>query len=271
MAIAYLNNWTEPPTDEQYRSMRLLVHELKIIEPKAKVITHWGIEGEKTSCGTTIDMDKIYIIDFYSILWDSKKIVWCYNPTTNKFKEPKSNDHTACYWDGGGWQNIIVPPLDHIGEWKKVYNDMQIINRFALINFESGFDPNAKRESCAFVSNWWSTSCDVWYVQMNDIHKPKNISYKKRDTEQRLSITYSLQRMKQREDRMLEQYCDQYWNIYNNKEWFQAWQDAVLACLYRVHNQNNETGSKRAKYRMKVRDFYLQYFTKIWDTEIKKQ
>jgi hypothetical protein len=34
----------------------------------------------------------------------------------------------------------------------------------------------------------------------------------------------------------------------------------VVACLYRVHNQNNEKWSSRAKYQIKVRDFYHKYF-----------
>lgn len=43
VAIAYLNNGAEAPTDAQYKSMRLLVMELKKLQPTADVIRHMDV------------------------------------------------------------------------------------------------------------------------------------------------------------------------------------------------------------------------------------
>jgi hypothetical protein len=75
---------------------------------------------------------------------------------------------------------------------------------------------------------------------MNKIHKPENLTYKQRDEKERLNMTYSLSRMKQRESKMMDKFCSQYRTKYNDKEGIEAGERAVVACLYRVHNQNNE-------------------------------
>ena len=62
VAIAYLNNWHEGPTEKQYESIRLLIQELKKINPKAQIIRHSDIgHTSPTSCAKSFDMSKISV------------------------------------------------------------------------------------------------------------------------------------------------------------------------------------------------------------------
>lgn len=60
VAIAYLNNGADAPTDAQYKSMRLLVIELKKLQPNADVIRHKDVwHTSPTGCGKNVDMSRI--------------------------------------------------------------------------------------------------------------------------------------------------------------------------------------------------------------------
>ena len=59
-------------------------------------------------------------------------IIGCYNSITKTTRED-----TFCNIQGD--HNIILPAREQIKEWLKYYNEAQIVNRLALVNFESSF------------------------------------------------------------------------------------------------------------------------------------
>jgi len=161
-------------------------------------------------------------------------IVWCYRDWV--IKKPKSDQWWGCYLPWWWWHNIMLPPQSHIVTWRKYYNDSQIINRLALVNFESSFNEDA------------SNKFAHWYVQTLRTHWVSK------------DMATQLEWMRNREKRYSDngKYCGKYWKQNNKVDWYDKWADAVLACLYRYHNHANRTWySKRW---MTVTRYYRSIF-----------
>lgn len=161
-------------------------------------------------------------------------IVWCYKDWM--IVEPKSDQGWWCFLPWWWRHNIMLPPQSHINTRRKYYNDQQIINRLALINFESSFDENA--------SNRYAH----WYVQTLRSHGVAK------------DIDSQLKRMKEREERYTigERYCWRYRNSDNNFDWHKQGADGVLSCLYRYHNHAHRT--RYSKRGMEVTKYYRTLF-----------
>lgn len=142
---------------------------------------------------------------------NQKIIIWCYNKISRKIRK---SDKCYYKWDS----NIILPTKSQIKIWLKYFNKNEIINRLALVNFESWFNPFA-----------WNNYA-YWYVQtLRKYHINPDIDsqlqwLKKRQNEQKVKYT---SRGSKR--------CWIYWNQYNYIDWFNSGEYWVLSCLYRYH------------------------------------
>lgn len=176
---------------------------------------------------------------------DWPTIIGCINQDTLETKIPKQ--WNCFYWNW--WQNIMLPNQEHMKIWEEVFDSKQaIINRLPIVNFESWFNENA--------SNKWA----IWYVQTLRTH---NIDK---------DIKSQLEWMKNRQDYQKQEEvnwkygkikaCGYYKENYNEIDWFPAWEEWVIACLYRWH-YHAQNGSWYARKAMKAREYYINYFNNI--------
>jgi len=177
--------------------------------------------------------------DLDSYIDKDKKIIWCINTYTNK--TTATNNNWNCFnWPN--WQNIMLPNKEQYKIWKEVFwSDRAIINRLSIVNFESWFNENA--------SNKWA----IWYVQTLRVY---NIST---DIKEQLIWMKNRQESQKKYTAWWRLSCGYYWTHYNYKDWFNAWEDWVMACLYRYH-YNANTWMWYSKKLMKTREYYLDYF-----------
>lgn len=166
------------------------------------------------------------------------RVIGCYNSYT---KETREDYICTKPWD----KNIKLPARSQIVKWLKYYSEHQILNRLALVNFESWFNIYAVNDRAK------------WYVQTLKSH---NVD---------IDIDSQLAWLKNRENKTYARLsfagkywkvrgCGSYWNTTNFKDWFAQWEYAVLACMYRFHYDSNK-GSWYAKRGMKVTKFYKEY------------
>lgn len=80
--------------------------------------------------------------DFLSKFWDEKKLIGCINTVTLEIVSPTKKGN--CYY-GKDWQNILIPSRSEALVFLDVFgSEAEAINRFPVVNFESGFDQFAK-------------------------------------------------------------------------------------------------------------------------------
>lgn len=166
------------------------------------------------------------------------RVIGCYNKYT---KETREDYICTQPWD----LNIKLPARSQIVQWFKYYNEYQIMNRLALINFESSFN--------IYASNPYAK----WYIQTL---RSYNIA---------IDIDSQLAWLKNRENKTYwkrfyagkywkTRWCAYYWNNTNFKDWFAEWEYGVLSCMYRYHYQAN-TGMWYAKRWITTTKFYKKY------------
>lgn len=123
--------------------IQLEIDELKVHEEHAKDQMNWRERKWKELVGARKEREyaRDNLVEKQKSTLDSLpdhvQIVGCYKDGV--IKEPNNGN---CLY-GPGRKNIMTPPVSHIRIWRKYYNDRQIINRLALVNFESSFDENA--------------------------------------------------------------------------------------------------------------------------------
>lgn len=170
---------------------------------------------------------------FLSRFPEEHRVIGCYNDVTKEIRQSE----TCTQW---GDHNIILPPRSHIEKWLEIYNEQEIVNRLALVNFES-----------AFREEVWNKFA-YWYVQTL---RKWNISPK---------IESQLQWMKNREEVNKKEYagtsrrCGFYWENHNYKDGYEAGEYWVLACLYRYHYHAHK-GTWYAKRWVETTKFYKWY------------
>jgi len=177
-------------------------------------------------------------------------IIGCLNQNTLETKKPTTNNN-CMYWPW--WENIMLPPKKHIPIWYKVFNwnERAIINRLPVINHESWFDPYAWDHP-----NNYNPYARGYVQTLRKYH----IS---------LDVEEQLAWMKDRMEHQKQRYvaglnwridaCGKYLNEYNHRDGFAAWEDWVMACLYRWHyHANNWTWYARKL--MVTRQYYYDYF-----------
>ena len=166
-----------------------------------------------------------------------KMVIGCYNKFTKE-----TRDWYVCSkpWD----HNIILPSRSDITIWLKYYTPEQVVNRLALVNFESSFNIYAQNK----YAKWYVQTLKSYNIAI-DIDsqlswmKNRNKTYKK--------TYYSGKYWKTR-------WCGYYWTNNNIKDWVKAWEYWVLACLYRYHYDANK-GSWYAKRWIITTIFYKNY------------
>ena len=184
--------------------------------------------------------------EYWYLLWHFptvKTVIWCYNDISKTTRESmrctKKGDH-----------NITLPTREHIKIWLKYYNDYEILNRLALVNFESNFDENAENHMArGYVQTLKSYNIPIDIDSQLNWLKNRNKTYKK--------VYYGGKYWRARG-------CGYYWNNNNPVDWYPKWEYWVLACLYRFH-YNANTGMWYAKRGMLVTKFYKKYMFGIID------
>jgi hypothetical protein len=126
-----------------------------------------------------------------------------------------------------------------------VYNESEAINRLAIVNFESGFNPKA------------SNPFAIWYVQTL---RKWNVS---------TDIKTQLEWMKNRQDYQKQTHiawvngtveaCGIYKYKDNVRDWYKKGEEGVMSCLYRWH-YHAHNGTWYARKAMSAREYYLNYF-----------
>lgn len=138
-------------------------------------------------------------------------VIGCYNDRSKTTREA-----TRC--TQGGDHNIMLPPRDQIKVWLKYFNEFEIINRLALVNFESSFDENA-----------WNPHAHGYVQTLRSHGVAKDI-----DTQLAwLSNRQASQKVKYTAGGSKR--CGIYWDQDNRVDGFEAWEYGVLSCLYRYH------------------------------------
>jgi len=171
---------------------------------------------------------------------EEKTVIGCYNIYTKKARELW--EASGCYKKGD--HNITLPPRSHIVEWLKYFNEFQVTNRLALVNFESNFDETAENDSAkGYVQTLKShgVAPDLhsqlsWLKKRQGVHGKKYYGWK-----------YGQVR-----------WCGYYWENNNTKDWFEAGEYGVLSCLYRYHYDANK-GTWYAKKGIEATKFYKLY------------
>lgn len=257
------------PTNQQYDSIRYLVKELRNnywylpisghkdhksdydwthsecpwdlteldkFEPITEVVT-----SKKTTTPTKVSASN----NWDTLLTDEVQIIGCYNSNTNLTSPVNSNGN--CLKGGQWWRkNIMLPPKNHIPIWKEFYTDREIVNRLAIVNFESSFTTHRSNQ----FAHWYVQTLRKWNISP-EVRPQLEWMYKR----ERVIL---LERTSWWSAR-----CWLYWNEPNTKDWFPAWEDGVLACMYRYHYHSSK-GTRYAKRWLKVRDYYLNWFRDKW-------
>ena len=160
----------------------------------------WGIVYPKTANADHTEQNMSFLARFP----DEKRVIGCYNDITLQVRE---ESRCTTPWD----HNIILPAESQIKEWLKYYNEYEIINRLALVNFESSFNESA------------SNKYAKWYVQTLRTYSIPN------------DINSQLSWMKNHKEAYTRKICRKYWNQRNSYDWFDAGEYWVLSCMYRMH------------------------------------
>lgn len=204
------------------------------VEPVHEVSEVKVIEESKQK--TSLNLDKH--------LSDSTKIIWCINSRTLETKKPREDG--TCYHAWAWWQNIALPPRSHLQYWRKYWEDRQIVNRFPIVNFESSFNENA---SNPFAIGYVQTLRKYWIPKDID----SQLSWMKNREDWNVLKEWVYGKSGKRSPR-----CWSYREQRNHKDWYNSWELAVLACMYRHHYHAHDGGwySKKA---MKARQYYFEY------------
>ena len=144
------------------------------------------------------------------------QIIGCYNSNNNTTKET-TKDGNCFWWQGGRWHNIMLPPISHLKYWEEHRTDHQIINRLPIVNYESSFNPEAGNKHA------------VGYVQtLRSYRIPWDIRSQLAWLARREKVVLSVGNWSSKR-------CWIYREQDNRVDWFDAWEDAVAACMYRYH------------------------------------
>ena len=140
-------------------------------------------------------------------------LVGCYSMSHNTIFKPFNG---TCAWVMRA-QAIWLPPRSHIKVWLEFWTPEQIVNRLALVNYESAFRENA-----------WNRYA-YWYVQtlrkygiQPDIRSQLEWLHKRGQVILSKEINGSKR-------------CGIYWEQDNTVDWYKVGMYAVLACYYRYH------------------------------------
>ena len=203
-----------------------------IKEAKKELIPEaYGQEKEEQPAKEDLIIDKLF---------DTTTVIGCYNQYSKTSRTIAiGEEKCAKAWD----HNISIPPKSHIEKWRAVWwNDRQIVNRFAIVNFESNF-----RE---YVWNPYA----YWYVQTL---RKWNIAP---EVEPQLQWMYDRQVYQAMEySKWGSKRCWWYADNYNARDGFNAWEEWVMACLYRYH-YHAYNWTWYAKKAMSARQIYINYF-----------
>jgi len=148
-----------------------------------------------------------------------KTVIGCYNDRTWEVRQ----DYICTKW----WDhNIKTPPRSQIVIWLKYYSEQQILNRLALVNFESDFNIYASNSS----ARGYVQTLKSYNVAIDIDSQLKWLKNRETKTYARLSYRGKYGQVR---------WCGYYWNNYNFKDKVGAWEYAVLTCMYRYHYDAN--------------------------------
>jgi hypothetical protein len=203
------------------------------------IIAIWITFIKTTNADNTTITDNVPIkvdsnYNFLQKFPDEHTVIWCYN---DRSKTTREASICTMWWD----HNIILPPKKHIKKWLTVFNEKETVNRLALVNFESSFKENAENK----YAKWYVQTLKKWKIKPEII--PQLEWMKNRQKYQKVKISSSGSKR-----------CWYYWDNYNYKDWFPAWEYWVLACLYRYH-YNANTWTWYAKRWILTTKFYKNY------------
>jgi len=174
-----------------------------------------------------IEAAKQYMIDnppaFVSAS-NERGVIRCWSDKTSGLSDVPERIG-KCYIPGG--KNIFSMPADHWELWLEVwdYNLVKIANAMAVINFESGFDPNACRATSKEGAKY--RCVDGGYVQLNVVHmRPGESTY--HFNQRRYDMEYSLRWMKTSFEQAKHGVCSTRKST-----------DSMVKCLARRHNNWN--------------------------------
>lgn len=172
----------------------------------------------------------------------------------------------GCYTNGVAWdgnpsangdihckgKNIMLPKKSHLQYFKKYFSTSldkkwnvkylcwsdciaKLANRFALVNFESGFNPDSV-----------SPTSDYGYIQ---VHNGKDFLWEK-------NIQKSLDRLDNRWINHTEELCQKSYKIREN-DW-----SKIYKCLMMRHNWRRSIDNSYSNRALKARDYYISYLNK---------
>lgn len=194
----------------------------------------WGvITPPKTNAYDNIEQEYGYFLAHFP---EEHTVIGCYNDITKKTYELWEAEY--CYKRGD--HNIMLPPRSQIKIWLRYFNEFEIVNRLALVNFESSFiEENGNKHA-------------YWYVQTL---RKYNIAP---DIDSQLKWVYDRQQQQKKVKVWNSNRCGYYWSNYNYKDWFEAGEYWVLSCLYRYHYHAHKW-TWYAKRGIKTTKFYKKY------------
>ena len=176
--------------------------------------------------------------EFWNFFEDYPIVIGCYEKWTTY--EPKD-------WNCR-WKNILLPPKSHLQYFKKYFDKQQdgslmcwqscfekIAHRFSLVNFESGFNPNAI-----------SASNDYGYIQVN--------WWKDFLWEHKIQI--SLDWLDSRWEDHLNSLCIPTYKVNPQNT------DQVFKCLLMRHNWQKSLNNWYSLRGLAWKYYYLNYFNK---------
>ena len=162
-------------------------------------------------------------LDLSQYLTDKIQIIGCINKETLETKKPRNGN--CYYWRN--WQNIMLPPIQHLTRWRMVFDsDREILNRLPIVNFESWFNSKAGNRHAH------------GYVQTLRSYKIAP------------AIIPQLKWMKDRQDLQKKWNCKH--RAYS--------EESMMWCLYARHYWALTTNHWYPKKALKARQYYLNYF-----------
>ena len=181
-----------------------------------------------------------------------KTLIGCYNDRSKRVRSlynPDTWHEWICLelWD----HNIKLPPRSQIVTWLKYFSEHQILNRLALVNFESDFNIHASNK---YAKGYVQTlrSYNIPIDMDSQLTWLKNTQAQHNNYTVRITWTRTMPT------------CKKYWNTYNPREQIEQWEYAVLGCMYRRH-YNRNTGIWYGKRWVKVTKFYKRFLFWIID------
>lgn len=226
--FVYINTTEDNDLEEIQKDAEIaeIMEEIRIANDEIQEKQNW--------IDTLEDIKNIDII--WDKLFETTKVIGCYNQYS---KTSRVADKCTKGWD----HNISIPPKSHLQKWRDIgWNDREIVNRFPIVNFESNF-----RE---YVWNPYA----YWYVQTL---RKYNIAP---EITPQLEWMYNRQKyQKMKFSSWGSKRCGIYADEYNYKDWFNAGEEWVMACLYRFHYHAYKW-MWYAKRGMEARQIYIDYF-----------